>query len=164
MRFAEVPLGMAVRNPLVGIFVALAKAAILAPILSLPIVLFGFLGLPMEVALFYEVAAFAIAGAFAGRSGTFGWAAFPAAFLGGFFAYVVFNALAAPPMYPLYALIHATIAGGAAWAAALHRMAKVTPELRLESEELRKCRSCGARVGSHAHRCWSCRATLSRLA
>lgn len=154
---------MAVRNPLVGIFVALMWAAILAPVLSLPVVLFNALALPMEVALFYEVTAFAIAGALAGRSGTFGWAAFPAAFLGGFLAYAVFNALVAPPMYPLYAAFHATIAGAAAWASALHRMTRVTPELTLENEEKRRCRACGARVGSHARRCWSCRASLARL-
>ena len=155
---------MAVRNPLIGIFVALAKAAVLAPLLSLPIVLFRILGLPLEVPLFYEVAAFAVAGAIAGRSGTFGWAAFPASFLGGFLAYAVFNSLAAPPMYLPYAAIHATIAGAAAWAVALHRMTTVTPELRLENEERRRCRACGARVGTHARRCWSCRASLSRLA
>ena len=155
---------MAVRNPLLGIFAALAKTAVLAPILSLPVVLFRFLGLPSEVPLFYEVAAFAIAGTVAGRSGTFSWAAFPAAFLGGFVGYAAFTAVAAPPMYLLYAAIHATIAGAAAWAAAAARMAAVTPGLRLENEETRRCRACGARVGSHARRCWSCRATLTRLA
>ena len=154
---------MAVRNPFLGMFASMAWTAILAALLSLPVVLFAYLALPSEVSLFYRVAAFAIAGAIAGRTGTFSWAAFPAAFLGGFVSYAAFNALAAPPVDLLFAAIHATVAGLASWAVAIAHMAKVTPEVQLENAEKRRCRLCGARVGPRAQRCWSCRASLNRI-
>ncbi|TLZ53442.1 MAG: hypothetical protein E6K18_00125 [Methanobacteriota archaeon] len=154
---------MAVRNPLLAVFGTLAWAAILAPLLCLPLLLFRFLGLPQELAIFYGIAVFAVAGFVAGRAGTFAFAAFPVGFLGGFVGYAVFFSLAFPPMSLLFAAIHATVEALAAWAAALRVMAKVTPEVRLENEEKRRCRLCGARVGPKARRCWSCHGSLNRI-
>ena len=155
---------MAVRNPIVGLFATMLWTAILAPLLSLPVLLFPLLGLPPEVPLFYRIAAFAIAGAFAGRTGTFAFAAFPTAFLGGFAGYVVFAALATPPVDLLFAAAHALVAALAAWASATALMSKVRPEMRIENEEKRRCRMCGSRVGPKARRCWSCHASLNRIA
>jgi len=142
----------------------LLKTVLLTPVLCLAVFLFAFLGLPSEVTLFYEVAAFAIAGAVAGRSGTFPWAAFPVAFLGGFIGYVVFFSLATPPMVLPYAIVHAAIAGSWAWVAAKAGMEAPVPARVLESEEKRQCRSCGVRVGMWANKCWSCRASLHQIA
>jgi len=155
--------GMTVRNPFLGMFASLAWTAVLATLLSLPVLLLAYLALPAEVSLFYRVIAFVLAGALAGRSGTFAFAAFPAAFLGGFVSYAAFTAVLTPPADLLFAAIHATIAGLAAWAVAIRVMARVTPEVLLENAEKRRCRMCGARVGPRARRCWSCRASLNRI-
>lgn len=154
---------MAVRHPLAGLLTTLLWVTILVPLLLLPILIFRFLGLPAEVPLFYGIAAVAIAGAVAGRSGTFAFAAFPVTFLGAFLGYSAFVAIADPPISLLYAAIHATIGGAAAWAAATAVMARVHEQVELENEEKRRCRLCGARVGPHARRCWSCRASLNRI-
>lgn len=154
---------MAVRNPLVGLLTTLVWAAVLTALLSLPLLLFTYLALPSEVALIYGVAVFAVAGAVAGRSGTFAWAAFPTAFIGAFVGYAAFNLLFYAPMNLLYATIHATIAALGAWASSVSHMSKVRTEVRLESEDKRRCRMCGVRVGPRANRCWSCRASLNRI-
>src|SRR2546427_3679692 len=156
---------MAVRNPLVAVFGTLAEAAIFAPLLAIPLVIFSYLSLPflMLISLAYGLAAFAIAGFLAGRAGTFAFAAFPVAFLGGFLGYFVFFAIAFPPVNLLFAAMYATIEAGAAWASATRRMSKVHAEVRLENEEKRRCRLCGARVGVKATHCWSCRASLNRI-
>ncbi len=150
------------RNPFSGLFVALVKTAILVPLLSIPLVVFTFLGLPLEVSLPYGVAAYAIAGAIAGRSGTFAWAALAASFLGAFVGYAAF-ALFVPPMDLLVATIHATVAALASWASALWHMRRLTPDLIIANEKQRRCRLCGSRVGIRATRCWSCRASLNRI-
>lgn len=155
--------GMAVRNPLAAVFTTLFWAAVWASLLSIPILIFRLLGLPPEISLLYGIAAFAITGAIAGRSGTFAFAAFPVAFLGSFIGYMVFNAIAIPPADLFFATIHGTIAGLAAWATATAKMAKVRSMVQLENEDKRRCRLCGARVGPHARRCWSCRASLNRI-
>ena len=76
---------MAVRNPLVALFMTLFETAIFAPLLCIPLLLFPYLGLPFEfeITLFWGVAAFAIAGGLAGRSGIFALAAFALTFLAG---------------------------------------------------------------------------------
>ena len=154
---------MEVRNPLVAVFASLAKAAVLVPLLLIPVVAFRWLALPSEVALFYGVAAVVIAGTLAGRTGAFAFAAFPLSFLGAFVGYGVFVAIVSPPVNLLYVAIHATLAATAAWAAATRLMAKVVPEVRLESDLKRRCRMCGSRVGPRARHCWSCRASLNRI-
>ena len=154
---------MAVRNPLVAVLATLLRAAIITPLLLVVILVFRFLGLPTEVSLFYGIAAVAMAGFMAGRSGAFAFTAFPVGFLGAFVGYASFVAVLVPPLDLLYAAIHATVAALAAWAAATALMARVTPEVQLENEEKRRCRMCGARVGPRATRCWSCRASLNRI-
>ena len=154
---------MAVRNPLVAVLATLVRAAVLTPLLLVVTLVFRFLGFPTEISLFYGVAALATAGFVAGRSGAFAFTAFPVGFLGAFIGYASFVALLAPPLDLLYAVIHATVAALAAWAAATGLMARVAPEVRLENEEKRRCRMCGARVGPRATRCWSCRASLNRI-
>ncbi len=163
IRRAWFPGGMAVRNPLAAVFTTLFWAAVWSSLLSIPILVFRLIGLAPEIPLFYGIAAFAITGAVAGRSGTFAFAAFPVAFLGSFIGYMVFNAIAIPPADLLFATIHGTIAGLAAWATATVKMAKVRSKVELENEDKRRCRLCGARVGPHARRCWSCRASLNRI-
>lgn len=155
---------MTVRNPLTAALVSLCWTAILAPLLAIPIVVFRYMGIPPEVSLFYGIAAFAIAGAVGGRSGTFAFMAFPVAFLGGFLGYVVFFSIAGPSVDLLFAVAHATIAGLVGWAVAIRSMAKIRREVQLENEDKRRCHMCGTRVGPKAKRCWSCRASLTRLA
>ncbi len=154
---------MRVQNPVTALFGTLLWAAVLSGLLLIPTWVFRALAFPVEVPLFYGVAALAMAGAIAGRSGTFAFAAFPTAFIGGLLGYAAFVALVSPPVDLLFALAHALIAGMAAWAVASRKMAKLRREVRLENEEKRRCRMCGARVGSHARRCWSCRASLNRI-
>lgn len=154
---------MAVRNPLVAVFATFAEAAILVPLLSVPVLVLRLLALPPEVVLFAGVALVALAGFLAGRSGAFAFTAFPVAFLGAFVGYAAFAAVAVPPLDLLVVAIHATVAALAAWAAATGFMAKVKSEVLLESEDKRRCRLCGSRVGSKARRCWSCGASLNRI-
>ena len=155
---------MAVRNPLVAVLTTLLKAMILVPLLlSIPVLVGLAVPLPREVTLVLGIVSVVIVGVLAGRSGTFAFASFPVTFLGTFIGYSVFVVIAAPPLNILYAALHATIAALAAWAAATALMARVAPEVRLENEEKRRCRMCGARVGPKASRCWSCRASLNRI-
>src|SRR3990170_2551060 len=53
---------MAVRNPLVALFMTLFETAIFAPLLCIPLLLFPQFALPAEFPLFWGVAAFAVAG------------------------------------------------------------------------------------------------------
>lgn len=151
-----------VRNPLRAIVVTLFEAASFAPLLCLPVILFALGGFPVEVSLVWGVAAFAVAGMLAGRSGTFAVGAFATAFLGALVGYGAFFALAFPPVDMGFAAVHALIAAVGAWATATRVMAKVTADLKLENEDKLRCKMCGERVGPRARRCWSCRASLAR--
>lgn len=153
---------MIVRNPFTALFITLLETALLVPLLLLPILAFLWLDLPREVPLFYAVAAVAVAGAFAGRTGTFAWAALAASFLGGFVGFGTFTLLV-PPADLLFTTIHAAIAGLASWASAVQHMGRVTPEIAIEGDRQRRCRMCGSKVGTKAIRCWSCRASLQRI-
>jgi ribosomal protein L40E len=153
---------VAVRNPLVAVFVTMFEAAIFAFLLCLPLLVFPILALPVEVSLFFAVAAFALAGTLAGRAGTFAAAALASSFLGGFIAYAIFFAIFFAPLSLGFAAAHGLVAGLGGWASAARRMTKVRSEVQLENVEKRRCRGCGARVGPRAKRCWSCRASLLR--
>jgi len=154
---------MAVRNPLVALFMTLFETAIFAPLLCVPLLLFPFFGLPSEISLFWAVAAFSVAGGVAGRSGIFALAAFAQTLLGGFLGYVVFFGLAFSSANLLFALIHGLVAGVGGWAAANRHVVKFKAEVQLENEEKRRCKGCGVRVGLSAKKCWSCRASLARF-
>ncbi|HEV8595796.1 MAG TPA: hypothetical protein VGR51_09730 [Thermoplasmata archaeon] len=154
---------MAVKNPLAAVFTTMLWALLWSALLSIPLLIFKWLAFAPEISVIYGVAAFAIAGALAGRSGTFALAAFPVSFLGAFLGYMLFNAIASPPASLLFATIHGVIAGLAAWATATAKMAKVRSIVTIENEDKRQCRMCGARVGTHARRCWRCRASLNRI-
>ena len=153
---------MAVRNPLVALFMTLFETAIFAPLLCIPLLLFPQFALPAEFPLFWGVAAFAIAGGIAGRSGTFASAAFVTTFLGGFIGYAVFFGLAFSPLNLLFTVMHGLVAGVAGWASAKRHVATVRAEVKLENDEKRRCKMCGVRVGLWAKKCWSCRASLAR--
>jgi len=142
----------------------LFETAIFAPLLCIPLLLFPYLGLPFEfeITLFWGVAAFAIAGGLAGRSGIFALAAFALTFLGGFVGYVVFFGLAFSAANLLFALIHGLVAGVGGWGSAKRHIVKFKAEVLLENEEKRRCKMCGVRVGLWAKKCWSCRASLAR--
>ena len=157
------PGGM-IKNPFTALFETIVWTAFLCTLLSIPIVIFRYLAMPTLLLIVYGVIAFAAAGAVAGRSGTFNWAALPAAFLGAFLGYTVFMTIFVPPLSLLYALIHAAIAGLSGWAAATVRMTSIKARVHLESEEKLRCRVCGVRVGPRARKCWSCRASLERSA
>ena len=143
----------------------LFETAIFAPLLCIPLLLFPYFGLPFgsEISLFWGVAAFAVAGSLAGRSGIFAMAAFALTFLGGFVGYAVFFGLAFSPANFLFAAIHGLVAGVGGWAAAKRKFVKLKAEVLLESEDKRRCKMCGVRVGLWAKKCWSCRASLARL-
>lgn len=146
-----------------AVFASLLRAALSASLLCLPMVLFKLGGFPSEVSLFWGVGAFLVAGFFAGRSGTFPIAALATAFLGGLIAYGVFFALVAPPVDAGFAVIHALIAAAGGWAASQGRMVRVKDMVQIENEDKFRCKACGVRVGPRAKKCWSCRASLSRL-
>jgi hypothetical protein len=134
-------------------------------LLCIPLLLFPYFGLPLqsEIALLWGVAAFAVAGGLAGRSGIFAMAALALTFIGGFVGYAVFFGLAFSPANLLFAAIHGLVAGVAGWAAAKRKFVKIKTEVLLENEEKRRCKMCGVRVGLWAKKCWSCRASLARL-
>ena len=154
----------AVRNPLLAFLATLVESAVFAPLLSIPIIMLQFYNFPF-LAFFYSFAAFAFAGILAGRSGTFSLAALPVGFIGGFLGYMAWATFVVPPVMMLYALVYGAIAGLGAWASASWHMSRVKPMImRLEIEEKRQCSACGARVAPKARACWSCQASLSRMA
>ena len=153
---------MAVRNPLVALFMTLFETAIFSPILCVPLLLFPPLGLPVELSLLWGIAAFAAAGAIAGRFATFAATAFVMTFIGGFIGYAVFFGLAFAPVNLLHTAMYALIAGVGGWASAKRRASVVREEVDLEAADKRRCKVCGVRVGLWAKKCWSCRASLAR--
>jgi len=102
-------------------------------------------------------------GALAGRKTYLGTLGFMGAYLGSFLGFYVAEVLfwVRPGVdILLLALGLALAAGLGGWVtgkigvAKLERAAQFAPGIR-------RCSSCGARVGTSAHKCWSCKATLT---
>ena len=146
-----------VRNPLVGFVLAILMAVALSAIAGsassfIPYVEFRlfFLGLTL----------FGI-GAFAGRKTFVGTLGFVSGYLGAFVGFYLSELVFwMNPWMEVLALALALASGlggfvtGKLSVRQLERVVQLTPGLR-------RCSNCGARVGTSAHKCWSCNATLT---
>lgn len=145
------------RNPLAGFALALVITAVIAGVAG-----FASTFLPyLEFRLFFLGFVLFAAGFLAARKVFLGSLGFVGAYLGGFAGFYVAELLfwADVPM-ELLALALALAAGLGGFVAGkigvlqLSRMKAFVPTLR-------RCHNCGARVGWNAHKCWSCKASLS---
>ena len=145
------------RNPLAGFALALVTTALVASVAG-----FASTFLPyLEFRLFFLGFALFAAGFLAARRTFLGSLGFAGAYLGAFAGFYVAELLfwTDVPM-ELLALALALAAGLGGFVAGkvgivqLARMKALAPTLR-------RCHSCGARVGLTAHKCWSCKASLS---
>lgn len=151
------------RHPFLTVLICLFKTMLYGPKMSLPILMFPPLGIPVVASVGWMSAAFSVAGARAGRGGVQPYVAFIMSLLGGFVGYSVFAAIAFPPANLWYGAAHGVIAAMGSWAAAERRMARFTGETVFRRAEKAKCPVCEAVVRPRARRCWSCRAPLARF-
>ena len=153
----------AVRNPLMGFALTILGALGLSFLVGVPV-----LFLPQRELLFFYLpfALFGV-GLFAGRTSFLGSLGFVGATVGGFVGVYVFQALFMPagwPMWPAGWEVLLTLAFGAACGLGglatgklgLRRIEKLTER----APKMRRCHKCGAKVGTAARKCWSCRAYL----
>ena len=146
-----------VRNPLVGFALAILEAALLSGLAG-----FASTFIPYtEFRLFFLGLALFGAGLFAGRKTYLGSLGSVAGYLGAFVGlYVAEQLFWTNPWMELLALglaLAAALGGfvtGKLGVIRLDRVRSVRPGPR-------RCRNCGARVGLSAHKCWSCKASLS---
>ena len=146
-----------VRNPLAGFMLAILTSVALSAAVSFASTFIPFL----EFRLFFLGMALFGVGALAGRRTFLGSLGFLGAYLGAFVGlYLIEQIFWVNPWIELIALVLGLAAGlggfvtGKIGVARLERSAKYMPGLR-------RCSSCGARVGASAHKCWSCKATLT---
>lgn len=146
-----------VRNPLAGFALAIVTSALLAGVAGYASTYIPY----TEFQLFILGFALFGVGAFAGRRTFLGSLGLVGAYLGAFVGVYVSEIFFWPnPWMELLAL-------GLALAAGLGGL--VTGKLgvitlsrsRAPPKTIRRCRNCGARVGMSAHKCWSCKASLS---
>lgn len=148
-----------VRNPLAGFALAIVISAALSGVAGFVSTFIPYL----EFRLFALGVGLCGIGALAGRRTFLGSLGFMGAYLGAFLGFYLSEALfwvnpGVDILYLAFALALAAGLGG--WVMGkigivqLERAAKYMPGLR-------RCSSCGARVGASAHKCWSCKATLT---
>lgn len=146
-----------IRNPLTGFVLAIAISALLS----------GVAGFASDYIPYIEFRLFALgfalfgAGALACRRLFLGSLGFVGAYLGAFVGLLLAQQLfwfnAWEEVIALALALPAGAGGFMMGKVGVHRLARsqqVTPGLR-------RCSSCGARVGASAHKCWSCKATLT---
>ena len=145
------------RNPLAGFVLAILASALLSGIVGFASTFIPF----MEFRLFFLGFALFGVGVFAGRRTFLGSLGFVGAYLGAFLGLYLAEQLFWTNGYmEILALAFAGAAGlgglvtGKLGLVRLNRLQVVTPGPR-------RCHACGARVGVSAHKCWSCKATLS---
>ncbi len=148
-----------VRNPLAGFALAIVISAALSGVAGFVSTFIPYL----EFRLFALGVGLCGIGALAGRRTFLGSLGFMGAYLGAFLGFYLSELLfwinpGVDILYLAFALALAAGLGG--WVMGkigivqLERAAKYMPGLR-------RCSSCGARVGASAHKCWSCKATLT---
>jgi hypothetical protein len=145
-----------VRNPLAGFALAILAALALSAVAGFASTFVPYL----EFRLFFLGVALFGVGAFAGRKTYLGSLGFMGAYLGTFAGlYLAEQLFWVNPWMELAALGLALASGlggfvtGKIGVSKLERAAQFAPGVR-------RCSSCGARVGTSAHKCWSCKATL----
>ncbi len=146
------------RNPLAGFALAILVSAILSGIVGYATTYIPY----VEFQLFFLGFALFAVGVFAGRRTFMGTLGFVGSYLGAFVGLYISELLfwvnASNP--EIMALVFSLAAGlgglvtGKLGLVRLDRIRHITPGLR-------RCQACGARVGASAHKCWSCKATLS---
>jgi len=145
------------RNPLSAFVLAILISALLAGVAGYASTYIPFI----EFRLFALGFALFAVGALAGRRIFIGSLGFVGAYLGAFVGLLLaqqlfwFNAYA--ELIALGLALPAGAGGFMMGKVGVHRLARsqqTTPGLR-------RCSSCGARVGASAHKCWSCKATLT---
>lgn len=148
-----------VRNPLAGFMLAILSALGLSAVAGYASTYVPY----MEFRLFFLGFAFFGIGAFAGRKTYLGSLGFVGAYLGTFLGfYLVEQFFAAdfwigPQALALVLAFAAGLGGFVTGKIGVHRLER---QQRFTSG-LRRCSSCGARVGVSARKCWSCKATLT---
>jgi len=145
-----------VRNPLAGF----ALTILVALGLSL-LAMAGTLPIPyLEFLLFYLGFALFGVGLVAGRLACLGSLGFVGSYLGAFVGLYLGEVLFWPnPWMVLVALAFSApcaLGGGLGGHLGTRRLERALSS----APALRRCRSCGARVGESARRCWSCKASL----
>lgn len=147
------------RNPLVGFVLAILIAALLSGVAGFASTFVPY----MEFRIFSLGLGLCGIGALAGRRTYLGSLGFMGAYLGSFVGFYLAEVLfwVRPGIdILLLATALALAAGLGGWvtgkvgAAKLDRASKYAPGVR-------RCGNCGARVGTSAHKCWSCKATLT---
>ncbi len=152
-----------VRNPLAGFVLAILTAVILSAVVGFAATFVPYL----EFRLFVVGVGLFIVGAVAGRKTYLGSLGFFGAYLGSFVGFYLAEqifwttgAFWSEYSMEILALALGLAAGlggfvtGKIGVVRLERSAKYSPGQR-------RCSSCGARVGPSAHKCWSCKATLT---
>lgn len=148
-----------VRNPLAGFALAILIAVLLSAVAGFASTFVPYL----EFRLFALGLGLCGIGALAGRRTYLGSLGFMGGYLGSFVGFYVAEVLfwVRPGVdILLLAMALALAAGLGGWvtgkvgASKLERAEQYAPGVR-------RCSSCGARVGTSAHKCWSCKATLT---
>ncbi len=153
-----------VRNPIAVFLLAVAVSFVLSVVVAFATTLLPF----VEFQLFFLGFVLFGIGALASRRAFLGSLGFIGAYLGSFVGLYLGEVLfwvnpymaLFDPYLELIALAFAAACGLGGFVAGklgLHRLIKmerVTPGLR-------RCHNCGNRVGASAHKCWSCKATLT---
>ncbi len=115
----------------------------------------------IEFRLFFLGFALFAVGAFAGRRTFVGSLGFVGAYLGAFVGLLIAQQLfwfnAYTELIALGFALPAGLGGFLMGRLGVHRLERY----RRVSPGIRRCSSCGARVGTSANKCWSCKATLT---
>ncbi len=146
-----------IRNPLATFMLAILTSLLLSGVVGYASTYIPF----VEFRLFFLGFALFGVGALAGRRSFVGSLGFVGAYLGAFVGLLIaqelfwYNQWA--ELIALGLALAAGVGGYTMGRVGIHRLERaqrVTPGLR-------RCSSCGARVGVDAHKCWSCKATLT---
>ena len=147
----------AVRNPLAGFVLAILTSVALSAVAGFASTFVPYL----EFRLFFLGVALFGVGSFAVRTALLGPLVFCGGSLGAFAGLSLLEIFFwVNPWMELLALALALASGlggfvtGKIGVAKLERIAEYAPGVR-------RCSACGARVGTSAHKCWSCKATLT---
>ncbi len=145
------------RNPLTGFMLAI----LISFLVSLVAGYFGTYIPYVEFRLFFLGFALFAVGALAARRAFLGSLGFVGSYLGAFVGFYMSELLFWPnPWQELLALglaLAAGLGGFMMGKIGIHRLDRA----QAHRAAVRRCSSCGARVGMSAHKCWSCKASLS---
>jgi hypothetical protein len=147
----------ATRNPLVGLVLTIGESFAVSVAAGLVAAFIPF----FEFRLFFLGFALFAAGVFAGRETVLGSLGFLGAYLGGFAGLYAALLIVWPENWTeVLALALALAAGLGGLLSGKLALLRVDRAV-VRDQGVRRCVNCGVRVGPSAHKCWSCRATLT---